>query len=158
MLDHLPLRDDSIDAIVCKFVMEHLADPSAVCREFARVLRPGGAVVVLTPNRLSPFAVLSRAVPLRLKQWLKGRLFGGYEEDTFPTLYRANSPACLNAVMVRAGFGRTDPRLIGGTWAFLCFSRTLALGARSVEAVFARTPALKGLSTYILGMWRLPAV
>jgi predicted TPR repeat methyltransferase len=42
----LPLDDDSADALVCAGVMTYLPDVEAAWREFARVVRPGGLVVV----------------------------------------------------------------------------------------------------------------
>jgi len=42
----LPLDDDAVDALVCVGVMTYLADVEAVWREFARVVRPGGHVMV----------------------------------------------------------------------------------------------------------------
>jgi predicted TPR repeat methyltransferase len=42
----LPLADDDVDALVCVGVMTYLAAVEAVWREFARVVRPGGHVVV----------------------------------------------------------------------------------------------------------------
>lgn len=42
----LPLDDDSVDATVCCGVMTYLPEVESVWREFARVVRPGGLVVV----------------------------------------------------------------------------------------------------------------
>ena len=42
----LPFEDDSVDALVCVGVMTYLPEVEAVWREFARVVRPGGLVVV----------------------------------------------------------------------------------------------------------------
>jgi predicted TPR repeat methyltransferase len=42
----LPLADNSVDAVVCVGVMTYLPEVEAVWREFARVVRPGGLVVV----------------------------------------------------------------------------------------------------------------
>ncbi len=45
----LPFADISFDAVVLLDVLEHLADPGALVRELGRVLRPGGAVVIMVP-------------------------------------------------------------------------------------------------------------
>lgn len=42
----LEVADDGVDALVCAGVMTYLPDVDAVWREFARVVRPGGVVVV----------------------------------------------------------------------------------------------------------------
>lgn len=42
----LAVEDDHVDAVVCVGVMTYLPDVEAVWREFARVTRPGGLVVV----------------------------------------------------------------------------------------------------------------
>lgn len=47
--DQIPLPDQSLDGILCTEVLEHVPDPLAVCREFHRVLRPGGKVLLSTP-------------------------------------------------------------------------------------------------------------
>ena len=43
----LPFRDASFDCVTCGYVLEHLLDPKDGLREFARVLRPGGTILLL---------------------------------------------------------------------------------------------------------------
>jgi SAM-dependent methyltransferase len=45
-LDHLPLPDDSVDVVVCALALVHVARLPPVLAEFARVLRPGGDLVI----------------------------------------------------------------------------------------------------------------
>jgi SAM-dependent methyltransferase len=45
-LDSLPLADDSVDLVVCAIALSHVEDIGPVFAEFARVLRPGGSLVV----------------------------------------------------------------------------------------------------------------
>ena len=54
----LPFEDDSFDAVACALLHTDVADFAAVCREAARVLRPGGrlAYVGIHPCFVGPFA------------------------------------------------------------------------------------------------------
>lgn len=45
-LDALPLADDSVDVVVCALALEHVPRLDPVLAEFARVLRPGGDLVI----------------------------------------------------------------------------------------------------------------
>lgn len=49
----LPLGDESVDGVLCSSVLEYMTDPHACLAEFARVLHPGGVLVVSVPNRHS---------------------------------------------------------------------------------------------------------
>jgi ubiquinone/menaquinone biosynthesis C-methylase UbiE len=46
-LEALPIDDGRLDAAVMVVVLHHAAEPEAVLREMARVLRPGGRVLVI---------------------------------------------------------------------------------------------------------------
>lgn len=45
----IPEPDGSFDAIMCIEVFEHLPDPLSAIREFARLLKPGGTLIVTAP-------------------------------------------------------------------------------------------------------------
>jgi SAM-dependent methyltransferase len=49
----LPVRDAACDAVVSLQVIEHLWEQERFLRECFRTLRPGGALVVSTPNRIT---------------------------------------------------------------------------------------------------------
>jgi SAM-dependent methyltransferase len=155
-LEALPFRDNSFDVVVCKFVVEHLAAPLAVFREFWRVLRPGGIVAIFTPNRWSLFTLLSSLLPYRLKLMFKRSVFCANDEDTFATLYRANSRRKLRTYMEQAGFDLQGMRMIPGMWAFFIFNRRLAMAVRYCERIQERLPVFRASTTYILGLWQKP--
>lgn len=71
--DRLPYPDDFFDAIVSLEGIEHLDMPTVCLREFARVLRPGGRLVLSTPN--------VNNVQSRYHYFLSGR-FGGFKPVT----------------------------------------------------------------------------
>jgi SAM-dependent methyltransferase len=47
----LPFRDGAFDALFAGELVEHLPDPRPGVDEFRRVLRPGGRLILTTPNR-----------------------------------------------------------------------------------------------------------
>jgi SAM-dependent methyltransferase len=51
--ERLPWTDGTFDAVVADSVLEHLDDPEAALKEWRRVVRPGGRLVVWSPNRFS---------------------------------------------------------------------------------------------------------
>jgi SAM-dependent methyltransferase len=59
----LPLEDACADFLLCTETLEHIPDPGAAVREFFRVLKPGGWLMIQSPNahRLrnsNPFHIL----------------------------------------------------------------------------------------------------
>ena len=49
-VEEMAYPDDSFDAVTMNHVIEHLADPLAVLRNVRRILKPGGRLIVVTPN------------------------------------------------------------------------------------------------------------
>jgi demethylmenaquinone methyltransferase/2-methoxy-6-polyprenyl-1,4-benzoquinol methylase len=114
---HLPFPDDDFDAATVAFGIRNVGDLDAGIAEMARVVRPGGRVVILeitTPRRLRPFYEVwfDRVVP-RLGRLL-GRDAAAY--SYLPaSVRRFPEPPELAARMAAAGL--TDVRwrpLAGG--------------------------------------------
>ncbi|MER5213017.1 class I SAM-dependent methyltransferase [Streptomyces sp. NPDC002838] len=71
-LSRLPVSDDAVDLIVCSLALTHVRDLKPVLAEFARVLRPGGHLVMcdIHPHWLERGAI----PPVRLPDGTPGRL------------------------------------------------------------------------------------
>lgn len=99
---HLPFADGVFDLVVSSWVLEHLPDPALTLAEIARLLRPGGRFIFLTPNARHPLPWLGQ----RLGRWqrtLVPWVYGRAEADAFPTYYRANTAERLARLAVPAG-------------------------------------------------------
>jgi len=95
---HIELEDGGLDALLAASIIEHVADPAAAVREFARVVRPGGLLVVSVPN--------DRAV-LQIKRLLRaaglGRLLGQLAPGLAMGHIHVFTRARLRAIAASAG-------------------------------------------------------
>jgi 2-polyprenyl-6-hydroxyphenyl methylase/3-demethylubiquinone-9 3-methyltransferase len=99
--ERLPLADASADIVYCVDVLEHVRDPSAVLRETARVLKPGGLYLYDTINRTR----LSKLVMIKLAQdWAATAVLppGLHDWDQFIT------PAEMRGALGRHGLRSQD--------------------------------------------------
>jgi ubiquinone/menaquinone biosynthesis C-methylase UbiE len=100
--EHLPFREGTVDAAVCDDTIEHLPDDARGMAELARVVRPGGRVVVATPNRWSAQVLARRARDLRAGRRRPASAYYAAEshlrEYTWPQLERLARAAGLRVV------------------------------------------------------------
>lgn len=101
-LSALPFADNSFTLITCSWVLEHLPAPAAVFSEFSRVLKPGGRVIFITPNKRNYAVWLRRLVPSSISQRLVHAIYARDEHFINPTYYRANTQRDIDAAMQAA--------------------------------------------------------
>lgn len=112
LCDRLPFAASTFDLVYASFVVEHLEEPSAAFREWRRVLRPDGALLVVTPNMANPLMRIGASLPQRVRVALK-RLGPGVEpRDVFRAPYRANTAAALQRIAGDSGFVVSDMRRV----------------------------------------------
>lgn len=85
----------AFDLVTMRMVAEHIARPDAALGAVARILRPGGKLVVYTPYKWTPVAIATQALPFWLHHPIKRVLWGGDERDTFPTEFQMNTRGTL---------------------------------------------------------------
>ena len=149
-LANIPVETGSVDVIMSRSVFEHLADPEAVYREFARVLRPGGVVVFLTANMWDYGTLVARLIPNRFHSTIVRRVEGRAEEDTFPTAYRTNTRRAVEKLSRRAGFGIESFEYLSQYPNYLLFSGPLFFLGMCFEKVIAKVSMLRFLRGWIL--------
>jgi len=117
----LPLADASVDAVTCGFGLRNLADRSRGLAEMVRVLRPGGAAVILEfypPRGYGPwaraFGLYFRRILPRLGAWISGADLGGYQY-LVDSIEAFGPPESTLAAIAGAGLaGVRTERLFGG--------------------------------------------
>jgi len=97
-----PLPDDFADVVCSVETIEHLENPRAFMRELVRLVKPGGWVIVTTPNQLSLLSKLTLV--------LKNQ-FNAFQEA--PGLYPAHITALLEIDLIRIATecGLTDIKI-----------------------------------------------
>jgi SAM-dependent methyltransferase len=151
-LAHIPLPDGSVDVAFSRYVLEHITDPGAFLREMARLLKPGGLLLFLTPNKWHYVSLISRFTPHVFHGWLN-RQRGRAEEDTFPTVYLLNAARDIRRWMQAAGFEQRELRLRECSPNYLLFSLPTFLAGVLYERVVNSTDAFAGLRVNILGVF-----
>ena len=86
----VPLPDASAEWVVAVETIEHLENPRAFLRELVRLVKPGGTVLVSTPNQLSLLSLLTLVTK---------RQFNAFQEA--PGLYPAHLTALLEIDLLR---------------------------------------------------------
>ena len=56
--ENLPFEDGSKNWVICRHVLEHIVDPIPALKEFMRVLRPGGRLLIVCPNQDAAVTIL----------------------------------------------------------------------------------------------------
>ncbi|MDX1664104.1 MAG: class I SAM-dependent methyltransferase [Candidatus Promineifilaceae bacterium] len=139
----LPFAAGTFDVVFASWLLEHLEQPRRDFEEIARVLRSGGTFVFLAPNRRHPLSTLNHLLGRlgRLQGWLVERLYSRAADDTFPTRYRANTPAMLRQLGEVAGLHLRELHLVRDP-TYLAFSPALFRLACQVERLIPQSRAI----------------
>jgi SAM-dependent methyltransferase len=121
----LPFPSDYFNLVISRSVVEHLENPPQVFSEFCRVLRPGGKVVIATPNRYDYVSLIAAITPYRFHRALVSKIFGVPEDDVFPTFYRANTISAIRKAFASAGLRQEELETTNHYPAYLMFSPVL---------------------------------
>ena len=95
----LPYPDGHFDIVVSRYVFEHVDNPDHVARELLRVVKPGGLIAAVTPNKYGYIAAGATLLPNRVHvRALSAIQPGRKAQDVFPTRYRMNTKRALHAL------------------------------------------------------------
>jgi SAM-dependent methyltransferase len=132
----LPFEAGTFDTVISTEVLEHTPEPAALVAEMARVLRPGGTLILTTP-----FA------------------FRLHEE---PHDFYRFTPYGLAAMVQRVGLRVVETRAFGGVWSvvghkinsYLAFRLARLQGLGQLLGKMGHEPTQNGRAR----LWTLPAV
>ena len=63
--ESLPFPDGSFDLVTCQTVLIHVREPSVALREYLRVVRPGGRLLLIEPNNAAGMLAIGPALRTR---------------------------------------------------------------------------------------------
>ena len=150
----LPFASGRFDVVVCRSALHHMDDEVGVLREMARVLAPGGSVVLGEPANDN---LLTRAA----RAWVRRRPSYG----KIHTIDRAYTRAQLRALLSAAGLVVRRERRFGFVAYPLCdnpdlvpvlkhlpapLASGLAAALRALDRLLARIPLVRSQSWYTL--------
>lgn len=155
--DRLPFADESFDVVACRSVIEHLRDPLPFFAEASRVLRPGGAMYCLTPNRYDYASIIAGLVPNRWHGRIVRFAEGRDEADTFPTYYRANTERAVRQLADMSGLDLRRIDHLNHNPSYLTFSPLLYRVGAAYDRAIASTRRLAWLRAWLFFELQKPA-
>jgi len=95
----VPLDDEFADVVAAVETIEHVENPRSLTRELTRLVRPGGRVVITTPNQLSLLSKLT--LVLRNE-------FNAFRASTYPAHLTALLEVDLRRIAAECGLEDVD--------------------------------------------------
>jgi len=143
--------DEIFDLITLRMVAEHVRDPDKLTSALAKLLSPGGRVVIYTVHRWSPVSVVAWITPMPVHHALKGLIWEAQPRDTFPVEYRMNTRKDLSDVFSKSGFEEKSYRILSDCRTFQKwkFTNLLELLVWKILHIFGLSyPEVCVLATY----------
>ena len=136
--DPLPVPDEAADVVAAVETIEHLENPRAFCRELVRAARPGGWVIVTTPNQLSLLSLLT----LLMKQ-----RFSAFQDTAYPAHRTALLEVDLRRMARETGLEAVEVR-------FTASGRMPLTGTHYPESLSRRWPRALSDNVVLIGRKR----
>ncbi|MDA2932751.1 methyltransferase domain-containing protein [Acidobacteria bacterium AH-259-D05] len=170
----VPLAAGQFDVVSMCEILEHLHSPIDSLREASRVLKPGGRLILTTPNRhglqidhwVNPFIVGMHLLTLLGLELLLPPAGLTYEDEGEPAYHTDFSWRELNSLLEKAGFVVVEfgtfafftglHRIVGRIWPRLRLGQ-YAFWLHQVEAGLAKVPLIRLLGTHWFVIAQRPA-
>ncbi|HSQ55502.1 MAG TPA: methyltransferase domain-containing protein [Gemmata sp.] len=143
------------DLATLRMVAEHIDRPEQAVASLARLVKPGGAVVIYTINQWSAISLAAWLTPLWFHHAVKSRLWGTEEKDTFPVAYKMNTRGKLRSLFQAGGFYEESFRYLDDCRTFHQFRLLHHVELTLWQAL--RAIGWHYPETCLLGVYRRPA-
>jgi len=100
--ENIPFKSNNFDTILCHSVAEHLKYPELVYKEFYRVLKNNGKLIILTTNTLNPIYLANKILYLSIREKINSLISS--QVNRTPTYYRTNRIKLLDKKLHNVGF------------------------------------------------------
>ncbi len=157
--DRYPFDDESMDACVSDYVIEHVENPDRHLREVFRTLKRGGGTYIFrAPNRFHYVSLVARYTPHWFHELVSNKLrnLGEDANEPYPTYHRLNSRRQVMDAASRCGFSVAELTLIEKEPSYGMSNKALFLLFLAYERAVNSTEALTGLRANILAVLRKP--
>ena len=116
----IPVEDGSFDAVICSEVIEHVPDPVAVMAEFARILKPGGRLILTAPLgsgiHQEPYHFYGGFTPYWFEKFLSEKGFAQTSVIANGGSLKAFSQESLRFIQMTVPFSSSIPFVVGLIW------------------------------------------
>lgn len=147
--EQLPFKDNSFDLIYGRAVLHHIGDLEAACREFARVLKPGGLLLAMREHVISK----PEDLPAFFDNHPLHHRYGG--ENAFPAAHY-QSAITGAGLRLRRTFGSLETPINIAPFTRRELAREIA--ARMMPLPFARPPIAALLYAPVIGTIAMRAI
>lgn len=142
------LQDNSVDVIMSSWVLEHLENPEAVFAEVARILKPGGKFIFLTPNLLNYVVFLNQILPDFLRMFVVNRMSENLITHPMRVWYRANTVSKLTKLASANGL-RFEKLILNGDPTYIAIGKPFFYLGVAIEALLS-LPLLRKARVHVI--------
>lgn len=153
-VEDLKLPSDSFDLVACTWLMEHVGAPERAFDELTRVLKPGGRLLLVTPNIFHYSMLVSKFTPYKFHEWFLHKLGDSAHSHGFRTFYKANTRGKLKKLASRSGLSTEYLKMVEGYPRYMSFFMPAFILGIMNERLMNSWSGFSGIRHSILAVFR----